>query len=169
MKRSYSLDQYRRTVDLIKEKIPQVAITTDVMVGFPGESDAEFEQSYSFCQQAGFANIHVFPFSSRPETAAARMPGQMEDKVKQERSQRMLELAQDSRLHFCEHFLGQTVPVLWEQETKPGSGIYSGLTGNYIRVFAHNAKSPSNEITLAKLREFRSQGIWGEIADEDPG
>jgi len=169
MKRSYSLDEYCRTLKLIREKIPDAAITTDVMVGFPGESDEEFEQSYSFCQQAGFANIHVFPFSPRPETAAARMPSQIKDKVKQERNQRMLELSRSCRRRFCEQFPGQIMPALWEQETKPGSGIYSGLTSNYIRVFAHSAKSLSNEITLARLLEFRSQGIWGEIADENPG
>lgn len=169
MKRSYSVDEYCRTVKLIREKTPDAAITTDIMVGFPGESDEESEQSYSFCQQAGFANIHVFPFSPRPETAAVRMPRQIKDKVKQERNQRMLELSRSCRRRFCEQFLGQTLPVLWEQETEPGSGIYSGLTSNYIRVFAHSAKSLSNEITLAELLEFRSQGIWGQIADEDPG
>jgi threonylcarbamoyladenosine tRNA methylthiotransferase MtaB len=168
MRRSYSLNQYQRTVNLIKEMIPQVAVTTDIMVGFPGESDEEFEQSYSFCQQAGFANIHVFPFSPRPETAAARMPEQIKDKVKGERNQRMLELSRSSRRRFCEQFLGQAMPVLWEKETSPGSGIYSGLTGNYIRVFAHSEKPLSNEITLVKLVEFHNQGIWGEVMDENP-
>jgi threonylcarbamoyladenosine tRNA methylthiotransferase MtaB len=180
MRRSYSLNQYHRTINLIKEKIPEVAITTDIMVGFPGESNEEFEQSYSFCQQAGFANIHVFPFSPRPETAAARMPEQIKDKVKGERNQRMLELSRNSRRRFCEQFLGQTMPVLWEKEmptlssilgevgTSPGSGIYSGLTGNYIRVFAHSEKPLSNEITPVKLVEFHNQEIWGEV-DENPG
>ena len=169
MRRSYSLDQYQRTVDLIKEKISNVAITTDIMVGFPGESDEEFEQSYSFCQQAGFANIHVFPFSPRPETAAAGMPEQIKDKVKAERNRRMLELSRSSRRSFCEQFLGKTMPVLWEKETSPGSSIYSGLTGNYIRVFAHSEKPLSNEITPVKLIEFHNQGIWGEMVDENPG
>jgi threonylcarbamoyladenosine tRNA methylthiotransferase MtaB len=169
MRRSYSLDQYQRTVNLIKEKIPEVAITTDIMVGFPGESDDEFEQSYSFCQQTGFANIHVFPFSLRPETAAARMPGQTKDKVKQERNQRMLELSRSSRRRFCEQFLGQAMPVLWEKETSPRSGIYSGLTGNYIRVFANSEKSLNNEITPVKLVEFHNQGIWAELVNENPG
>lgn len=163
MSRSYSLDQYQRTVNLIKEKIPEVAITTDIMVGFPGESDEEFEQSYSFCQQAGFANIHVFPFSPRPETAAARMPEQIKDKVKQERNRRMLELSRSCQRRFCEQFLGQTTPVLWEKETSPGSNIYSGLTVNYIRVFTHSEKPLSNEITPVKLVEFHNQGIWGEV------
>jgi threonylcarbamoyladenosine tRNA methylthiotransferase MtaB len=168
MRRNYSPDQYQKTVNLIKE-VPEVAITTDIMVGFPGESAEEFEQSYSFCQQAGFANIHVFPFSPRPETAAARMPEQIKDKVKQERNQRMLELSRSSRRRFCEQFLGQTMPVLWENETSPGSGIYSGLTSNYIRVFAHSEKPLSNEITPVKLVEFHNQGIWGEMVDENPG
>jgi len=169
MRRSYSLDQYQRTVNLIKEMIPEVAITTDIMVGFPGESDEEFEQSYSFCQQAGFANIHVFPFSSRPETSAAGMPEQIKDEVKRERNQRMLELSRSSRRSFCEQFLGQTMPVLWEKETSPGSGIYSGLTGNYIRVFAHSEKPLDNEITPVKLVGFHNQGIWGELVNENPG
>ena len=169
MKRSYSLDQYQRTVNLIKEMIPGVAITTDIMVGFPGESDEEFEQSYSFCQQAGFANIHVFPFSPRPETAAAGMPEQLKDKVKKERNQRMLELSRSCRRRFCEQFLGQTMPVLWEKETSPGSGIYSGLTGNYIRVFTGSEKSLSNEITPVKLAGFHNQEMWGEVIDENPG
>jgi threonylcarbamoyladenosine tRNA methylthiotransferase MtaB len=169
MRRSYSLDQYQRTINLIREQIPEVAITTDIMVGFPGESDAEFEQSYSFCQQAGFANIHVFPFSPRPETAAARMPKQIKDKTKQERNQRMLELSRSSRRRFCEQFFGRIMPVLWEKETSPGSGIYSGLTSNYIRAFAHSEKPLSNEITPVKLVEFHNQGIWGELVNENPG
>jgi threonylcarbamoyladenosine tRNA methylthiotransferase MtaB len=169
MKRSYSLDKYGRTMDLIKEKIPGVSITTDIMVGFPGESDEEFEQSCSFCQQAGFANVHVFPFSRRPETVAASMPEQIKDKAKQERNRRMLELSRSSRRRFCEQSSGRTMPVLWEQEIRPGSGTYSGLTSNYIRVFAHREKPLSNDITPARLTQLHNQGIWGEIVDENPG
>ena len=167
MRRSYSLDQYQRAVNLIKE-VPEVAITTDIMVGFPRESDEEFEQSYSFCQQAGFANIHVFPFSPRPETVAAGMPEHIKDQVKKERNQRILELSRNSRRNFCEQFLGQTMSVLWEKETSPGSGIYSGLTGNYIRIFAHSEKTLDNEITSVKLVGFHNQEMWGELVNENP-
>jgi threonylcarbamoyladenosine tRNA methylthiotransferase MtaB len=169
MRRSYSLEQYHRTMNLVKDKIGDAAITTDIMVGFPGETDDEFEQSYSFCQQAGFANIHVFSFSPRPETTAARMSDQTKDEVKQERNRRMLELSQRCRRRFCEQFLGQTMRVLWEQETKPESGIYSGLTSNYIRVFAHSEKTLSNEIRSTRLVEFHNQGIQGESVNENPG
>jgi len=169
MRRGYSPDQYQTTLNLIRDTIPEAAITTDIMVGFPVESDEEFEQSYSFCRQAGFANIHVFPFSPRAATAAATMPGQIKDKAKQERNRQMLDLSRNCRRRFCEQFLGLTMPVLWEQETSPGSGIYSGLTSNYIRVYAHSEKPLGNEITPAKLAEFHNQGIWGETPDENPG
>jgi threonylcarbamoyladenosine tRNA methylthiotransferase MtaB len=156
-------------MNLIKEKIPGAAITTDAMVGFPGETDEEFEQSYSFCDQAGFANIHVFSFSPRPDTTAATMPEQTKDKVAQERNERMLDLSRSSRHRFSEQFLGQTMSVLWEKETSAGSGIYSGLTGNYIRVFVHSKERLNNEITPVKLQELHDHGIWGETVNENPG
>jgi len=133
------------------------------MVGFPGESDDEFEHSYCFCQQAGFANIHVFPFSPRPGTEAARMPDQVGDGVKEERTYKMLELSQSCRRNFYDQFLEQTMQVLWEKETNPGSGIYSGLTDNYIRVFGQSKKALTNKITLVKLVGFYDQEIWGEL------
>jgi threonylcarbamoyladenosine tRNA methylthiotransferase MtaB len=167
MRRSYSLDQYQMALNLITEKMPDAAVTTDIMAGFPGESDHEFEQCHFFCGQAGFANIHVFPFSPRPETVAGTMPEQVNGKVKRGRNQRMLALSLSTRHQFCEQFLQQNMPVLWEKETSPGSGIYSGLTGNYIRVFAHSKKPLGNKITTVKLVEFRNQGIWGEMVDEN--
>jgi len=165
MRRCYSLDDYQQAVNLIKETIPGVAITTDLMVGFPGESDEEFEQSYHFCQLAGFANIHVFPFSPRPGTLAARMPQQIDERVKKERKQRMLELAQKCRHSFYEQFLGQVMPVLWEKETSLDSGIYSGLTDNYIRVFIQSHDSLTNRIAPVRLVRFHDQGMWGELVE----
>jgi len=165
MRRCYSLDDYRRAINLIRGAIPRVAITTDVMVGFPGESDEEFEQSYHFCQQAGFANIHVFPFSPRPGTLAARMPQQIDERVKKERKQKTLELAESCRQTFYRRFVGQTMKVLWEKEVSPGSGIYSGLTDNYIRVFTKSEKPLTNKITPVKLVGFHNQGMWGELVE----
>jgi threonylcarbamoyladenosine tRNA methylthiotransferase MtaB len=97
------------------------------------------------------------------------MPQQIKDKVKQERNRRMLELARSSRRKFCEQFLGQTMPLLWEKETSPGSGIYSGLTGNYIRVLAHSEKTLDNEITSVKLVGFHNPEMRGELVNENPG
>lgn len=167
MKRRYSLADYHRLLNLIREVIPGVAITTDVIVGFPGETDDEFEQSYLFCQQAGFANIHVFPFSARPETAAAKMPDQLTNRVKKERSHMMLELSRIARHNFEEQFLGQIMWVLWEKETSTGNGIYSGLTDNYIRVYTRSQKLLTNEIAPVRLTGFHSQGMWGELVSEN--
>ena len=167
MKRCYSLNDYQKTINLIREVIPDVAITTDVMVGFPGEAEGEFEQSYRFCQQAGFANIHVFPFSPRPGTAAAKIPQRVKDQQKRERAQRMLELARYCRHSFYAQFLGRTISVLWEKETNFGSGIYSGLTDNYIRVFTQSEKPLTNRVTPVKLDGFYNQGMWGKLVSED--
>jgi MiaB-like tRNA modifying enzyme len=167
MRRCYSLDGYHKVLSLVKETIPGVAITTDIMVGFPGEDDDEFEQSYWFCQQAGFANIHVFPFSPRPGTGAAEMPDQVKDQIKKERTQKMLELARTCRHKFEERFLGQIMLVLWEKEVNIGSGVYSGLTDNYIRVFTWSDKPLTNEVVPVKLTGFHNQGMWGELVGEN--
>ena len=167
MRRGYSLDDYQKTINLIREAIPDAAITTDVMVGFPGESEEEFEQSYQFCRQAGLANIHIFPFSPRLGTAAAKMPEQVREQMKKERAQQMLELARYCKHSFYAQFLGRTMLVLWEKETNFRSGIYSGLTDNYIRVFTQSEKSLTNKITPVKLDGFYDQGMWGELVSED--
>lgn len=150
MKRRYNAADYQRAVDLIRQAVPGVAITTDVIVGFPGETEAAFEQSYSFCEQMQFARIHVFNYSPRPGTQAALMSHQVEDKVKRERSRRMLALAKTSIRNFRRRFLGKTVLVLWEKET---CGVWSGLTDNYIRVYNRSDQDLSNQILPVELVE----------------
>jgi len=150
MKRRYSTGDYQRAVDLIRQAVPGVAITTDVIVGFPSETEAEFEQSYNFCKQVQFARIHVFSYSPRPGTQAALMPRQVGDKVKRERSRRMLALARASIHNFRRRFLGKTLLVLWEKET---SGVWSGLTDNYIRAYAKSDQDLTNRLLPVKLVE----------------
>lgn len=163
MKRHYSIMDYRQAVSLIRKTVPDVAITTDIMVGFPGESDKEYEESCRFCQEIGFANIHVFSYSPRPGTLAAQMFGQVNDRVKKERSLRMLELAQQGARKFHQQFLGRDMMVLWEKEMTPGGGLYSGLTDNYIRVFIESRQSLTNQFLPVRLVRLHGQGLWGEI------
>ncbi len=158
MKRRYSAQDFRRAVSLIRSVVPEAAITTDVIVGFPGESDGEFEESYSFCQQMGFARIHVFPFSPRPGTEAAKMKGQVSSIIKRERSQKMLALAEESSRNFRKQFLGVTMPVLWEQKS---NSAWSGLTGNYIRVYNKSNDDLTNKITDVKMEKIFKDGVWG--------
>lgn len=163
MGRRYSVADFRRVVALIRQRIPDAAITTDVMVGFPGETEAEFDDTYRFCQELAFARIHVFSFSPRPNTAAARLPEPVAEEVKKERAEKMLELSHISAQIFARQFLGQNREVLWEKEISPGSGIYSGLTDNYLRVFARSQEPLTNKLLPAYLTEFREDGVWGRI------
>ncbi len=163
MKRRYNVEDYRKAISLIKKEVPDVAVTTDIMVGFPGETDAEFEESHSFCKEIGFSDLHVFSYSRREGTAAAEMKDHVNEKVKKARSLRMLDLARESARSFQEHFLGRTLPVLWETEVKPGSGLYSGLSDNYIRVYARSGRRLNNHILSVKLVKTYNDGVWGEI------
>jgi len=156
MKRRYTTEDYRRAVELIRSIVPQAAVTTDVIVGFPGESDDEFEESYDFCKRMEFARIHVFPYSPRPGTEAARMEGQVSAGVKKERSKKMLALAEDSARSFRQRFLGETMPVLWEQQC---GGVWSGLTANYIRVYAKSSEDIAGRITEVKPDRLWRDGV----------
>jgi len=167
MKRRYSIDDYRQAVSLIRKLVPDVSITTDIMVGFPGESVEEFEESYLFCKEMNFADMHVFVYSPRPGTLAARMSGQVSDKVKKERSRKMLELAKESACNFCKRFKGADLTVLWENEVEPGSGVYSGLSHNYIRAYTEDSKPLTNQLLHGRPVRLYKDGLWVELKDED--
>jgi threonylcarbamoyladenosine tRNA methylthiotransferase MtaB len=166
MRRRYSTADYEQAVTMVREAIPDIAITTDIMVGFPGESEQEFEQSYRFCQRMGFANIHVFPYSERPGTAAARMPDKVPEGVKKGRSALMLALARESALRFRQQFLGRTMAVLWEQKAE--EEVWSGLTENYIRVFTKSSQRLENRLVEARITDWRNGGLWGELCTGMP-
>ncbi len=160
MKRNYSVSDYQQAVSIIRALLPETAITTDIIVGFPGETNSEFEESYNFCRLMGFARIHVFAYSLRRETQAARMPHQVGDKIKRERSGRMLALAKEAAQNFHQRFLGKTMTVLWEKQT---SDIWSGLTDNYIKVYTKSNEDLTNKLLPVKLTEVRGDGVWGEV------
>jgi len=128
--------------------VPGVAITTDVIVGFPGETDAEFQESLDFCQKMQFARTHVFMFSPRAGTRATTMPGQVDEKVKKARSQQMLALAKTSEQSFREQFSGELLDVLWEKQK---DGVWSGVAGNYIRVQRADKHNLGNRVSKVKL------------------
>ncbi|MDD5337985.1 MAG: tRNA (N(6)-L-threonylcarbamoyladenosine(37)-C(2))-methylthiotransferase MtaB [Dehalococcoidales bacterium] len=160
MKRRYTTSDYKKAVELIRSMVPDVAITTDVIVGFPGETDSEFKESLDFCRAMQFARIHVFPFSPRPGTAAATMPNPLPDSVKKERSNQMLALSMQSVIAFHERFIGKTLDVLWEQQS---GGFWSGLTGNYVKVYVKSSKTLANRITPVRLVKLYRDGILGNI------
>jgi threonylcarbamoyladenosine tRNA methylthiotransferase MtaB len=167
MRRRYSLDDYRQAVSLIRSSLPDAAITTDIIVGFPGETSKEFEESYLFCKEMGFADMHVFTYSSRPRTIAARMLGQISDGLKKERSQRMLKLAQSSARVFRQRFLRRKLMVLWESEVKLGSDVYSGLSQNYIRAYIRSSEKLTNRFLSVTSSRLYKDGLRVEAKDED--
>jgi len=150
MNRRYTTADYQRAVDLIRKAVPGVAVTTDIIVGFPGETEDEFKESYSFARQMNFARIHVFSYSPRPGTKAADIPQQVDDRVKRERSRSMLSLGRACVRNFRKGFLGKTMLVLWEKET---GGVWSGLTDNYIRVYNKSEEDLTNQLLPVELAE----------------
>ncbi len=161
MKRRYTASLYEERVSRIREAVPDVAITTDIIVGFPGETAAEFQQSYDFCQRLGFARIHVFSYSARAGTAAALMKPGVGEMTKKQRSRMMLELGRRSLEDFQRRFAGRVMPVLFESASH---GVWSGLTGNYIRVSVRSEADQTNRLVPVRLVEASRETMTGELA-----
>jgi len=163
MHRPYSLAEYERAVCQAREAIPDLSVTTDLLVGFPGEGESEFEDSYRFCERMGFAGIHVFQYSKRPDTLAATMPGQVDDRLKKRRSARIMALARRSAGRFRSRFLGRTMMVLWEDVSD--DGFWSGHTANYLRVYAGSDERLTGRMLAARIAEEYADGLGGEIVN----
>jgi threonylcarbamoyladenosine tRNA methylthiotransferase MtaB len=160
MKRRYCSSDYQRAASLIRALVPGAAITTDIIAGFLGETEEEFEESYNFCRQLGFARIHVFSYSPRRGTQAARLPQQVDAQVKKQRSQKMIALHKESAQNFRQQFTGNTMPVLWEKQS--ADGVWSGLTDNYIKVYTKSNEDLTNKLLPVKLVKLSGDGVWGE-------
>ena len=164
MRRRYDTARFAETIALVRKTIPGAGITTDIIIGFPGEGVREFAESYSFAASMGFSDMHVFPYSIRPGTSAAHLDDQVIDAQKKERSGEMLELAAASVKKFRQGALGQVRPVLWEPtQGKNCGGIWSGLTDNYVRVKATSGRDLSNLITDAQLTSLDEDWVTGEV------
>jgi len=164
MRRRYDTSRFAETVDLVREKIPDAGITTDVIVGFPGEGVKEFAESYSFAASVGFSDMHVFPYSIRPGTSAAYLGGQVDETKKKERTGEILELAATAVREFRQRALGQTRPVLWKPaKGKDNGGVWSGLTDNYLRVKTESCRNLGNVITDARLTGLNEDWVTSEI------
>ncbi|MBN1120436.1 MAG: tRNA (N(6)-L-threonylcarbamoyladenosine(37)-C(2))-methylthiotransferase MtaB [Anaerolineae bacterium] len=161
MGRQYTVEAYKGLIEAARQSIPDVSITSDVIVGFPGETDETFEETARTVEAIGFSRLHVFPYSEREGTAAARLPGQVDHATKTARKARLLELSERQWRAYQEQHIGRTFDVLWESskgETADGS-IWSGLTGNMLRVIAVSAEELRNTIRAARLEGIGKRGI----------
>ena len=164
MRRRYSTSQFASSVELVRQMYPDAGITTDIIVGFPGESDDDFTGSLQFATTMRFSGIHAFPYSPRPGTSAAYFQDQVAEPEKRARMGEMLDLSAESALRFRESQLGAVRPVLWERASGSGS-VWSGLTDNYLRVRAVCDSTLSNQITNARLTSLEGDWVLAEVVD----
>lgn len=167
MHRHYDTAEYARIVEDLRAAFLNCAVTTDVMVGFPGETEEEFLESLAFCQGIGFAKVHVFAYSRRPGTVADRAPDQVENAVKERRSRVLSEAMEESRLEFMQAQIGRTEGVLFEQEAAPG--VWEGLTENYTPVRAECSRELSGEILPVRITGVKDGCCVGEVLDTSGG
>ncbi len=160
MRRRYTADEYRRSVALVREHVPNVSITTDVIAGFPGETDEDFERTYALCEEMGFAAMHCFPYSRRPHTGAATMRGHLMPRVRRKRLERLLVVAERSSEAFRRSQVGNVAPVLWEREVE---GYWQGLTPNYVRCYVTSDAGLRNRVVDARLVGLRGDGVLTEV------
>lgn len=161
MNRHYTTAEYRRIVRKLREVFPNAAITTDIMVGFAGETPEEFEASLAFAGEICFAKTHVFAYSRRPGTRAYDMPGQCANQVKEERSHRMIAVSRDSQQAFFQAQLGRTEEVLFEREKE--QNVYEGYTRNYTPVLAVSPKDIRGELLPVTISGISGEACTGEI------
>ena len=164
MRRRYTSAEYAAVVQTIRAALPGAAITTDVMVGFPGETDAEFAESVAFVRELGFAQAHVFKYSPRPGTAGAKLPDQVRDAAKKERLEAMIEVAAASASSYRAGLIGGEADVLYEASVEGANEpTWEGLTGNYVRVFAVSREPLANRIVRTRLTGPHPEGLIGAI------
>ena len=166
MRRRYDTDTFRRAVDLIREAVPHAAITTDVIVGFPGEDANAHEASVAFAGEMRFADMHVFPYSRRPGTTAHHLPEQVSPEEKRRRFDEMAEVGAGGYAAFRQRSMGKVRPVLWESGhpiTGSGAMRWRGLTDNYVRVHVEDTGELANRITPARLENLDGKSMLASL------
>ncbi|MDR7857111.1 tRNA (N(6)-L-threonylcarbamoyladenosine(37)-C(2))-methylthiotransferase MtaB [Tissierella sp.] len=163
MNRKYTSDEYRNIVNLIREYMPNAGITTDIIVGFPGESEEEFNETCEFVKEIGFSRIHVFKYSPRKGTPAAESKNQVDGNIKNTRSEKLISLGDELMLKFNKGFIGSSLSVLFEEESKNENGMIEGYTTNYIRVKSKLESDIIGKIIDLKIISTEGEHLIGEI------
>ena len=159
MKRKYDTARYYQSVELLRKFFPECAVTTDMIVAFPGETEEEFAESLAFIRKCAFADMHIFPYSRRPGTPADKMPGQHNNATKEARSRGAIALAEEMSRAYREGFIGRTLEVLFEERE---GEFYTGHAPNYIKVYARG-EDLHNEIRTVTVLEVYRDGVIGRL------
>ena len=159
MKRKYDTARYLQSVQLLEEFFPGCAVTTDMIVAFPGETEEEFQESLAFIQKCRFADMHIFPYSRRPGTPADKMPGQHPNAVKEDRSRRAIAVAQQMSQSYRSALIGSVQQVLFEEAE---GEWFTGHAPNYVKVYVKDT-GLHNQIKQVKITELHPDGVMGEL------
>ncbi|ADC50726.1 RNA modification enzyme, MiaB family [Alkalihalophilus pseudofirmus OF4] len=153
MRRKYTMEFFAERLDRLKEVLPGLAVTSDVIVGFPGETEEEFQETFDFIAKHKFSELHVFPYSKRTGTPAARMDDQIDEEVKNERVHRLIELSNQLAKEYASQFEGEVLEVIPEERDKenPESGLYIGYTDNYLKVKVKATDEMIGKIVKVKI------------------
>lgn len=162
MNRHYTREQYKNVVEELRANIPDVSITTDVIVGFPGETVEEFEETFRFLSDMKLCKMHIFKYSPRAGTAAEKLKGAVDPKVKEERSKRLIALNAVNEEEFMSKFLGRSFEVLYEERHKEDDS-YIGYTTNYLPVVTFSTKNLQEKIVCTKLTDLKEDFLLGEL------
>lgn len=164
MNRHYRLPQFKKLISELREKVPGIALTTDLIVGFPGETEENFRETLETLKEIRFSGIHVFPYSRRTGTPAASYPNQVTNEVKKERVHRVQELEKDIALDYRKQFMGQVVHVLAEEMK---DGFFEGLTDEYIRVSIRDSHIERGKMYPVRIDTITEEGLSGVLAEEE--
>lgn len=171
MARRCKTEEFAAIVDRLRQQHPYFNVSTDIIVGFPGETEQEWQESVAFIKKAGFGHIHIFTYSKREGTKAATLPNQLGNEIKKQRSQQLHILANEMKQEFYEANINQEFPVLWEGYSEPymeGKQLVFGYTPNYVRVACviNNDESIENQTIDIKITAVREDYVFGELKDK---
>lgn len=161
MNRKYDTEKYRQAAATLRKYLPKVALTTDIIVGFPGETEEDFRESYAFAEEIGFAKIHVFPYSPKRGTPAAARKDQLLNAVKSERSHTLIQLSDRMAADFLADAVGTDAEVLYERAV--GDGIYEGHTTNYMKVHGRSEADLTNCIAKTHITRAEGEMLFGDV------
>ena len=162
MKRKYDTARYLESVTLLNRYFPGCAVTTDMIVAFPGETEAEHRQSLDFIRKCGFSDMHIFPYSRRPGTPADKMPGQLNNAVKEQRSREAIAVAEEMSAQYRTAMIGSVQPVLFEEQD---GEFFTGHAPNYVKIYA-DGSDLHNRIMPVQITGLYREGVRGTVVSQ---
>lgn len=163
MNRRYTVEEFRIIVNRIRSKFDDSILTTDIIVGFPGETDEEFEKTYKFLKEIKFYKMHIFKYSVRKGTVAENLPNQISPEIKEIRSRKLIELSEKNENEYLNSYIGKKVQVLFEEKDK--EGFYKGHTSNYIVVQTKTDENLENQIRNVKVLSQANFALQGTLLE----